>query len=66
MNSRRRVNAASQDSGGKVVFAKTGKELPTRVPDLIRLLREGTAERTAQPNQIVGRERRQHVSLDAF
>jgi Ca-activated chloride channel family protein len=45
------INKLAQDSGGKVVFAETGKDLPSKAPDLIHLLREGTANPTAQPNR---------------
>jgi Ca-activated chloride channel family protein len=45
------INKLAQDSGGKVVFAGTGKDLPSKAPDLIHLLREGTANPTAQPQR---------------
>jgi len=52
------VNKLAQDSGGKVVFAETGKELPTKAADLVHLLRETTAPSTTEPNKSFGRERR--------
>ena len=45
------INKLAQDSGGKVVFAERGKDLPSKTHDLIRLLREGYANPTTQPNK---------------
>jgi hypothetical protein len=45
------INKLAQDSGGRVVFAERGKDLPSKTPDLIRLLREGDANPTTQPNK---------------
>jgi Ca-activated chloride channel family protein len=45
------INKLAQDSGGKVVFAEQGKDLPAKAPDVIRLLREGSFNRTTRPNE---------------
>jgi Ca-activated chloride channel homolog len=45
------INKLAQDSGGRVVFAERGRDLPSKTPDLIRLLREGNVNPTAQPNK---------------
>jgi Ca-activated chloride channel homolog len=49
------INKLAQDSGGKVVFAKTGKELPAKAPELIHQLREGNANPRTQPNKSLNR-----------
>jgi Ca-activated chloride channel homolog len=45
------INKLAQDSGGKLVFAETGKDLPAKAADLIRVLREGNVNPTVQPNK---------------
>jgi Ca-activated chloride channel family protein len=56
------INKLAHDSGGKVVFAETGKDLPAKTLDLIKLLREGSANPQDATEQIVGREPRERVS----